>query len=78
MKSHVPGCKMITHEGRGKKEFPPRSPAWVITQWARCNRLDFPSLFSFSFSLVHLILAKQEVGILALTNSDLIPQGNSY
>ena len=49
-----------------------------ITQWARCNNLDFPSLFSFSFSLVHLILAKQGVGMLALTNSDLIPQGNSY
>lgn len=78
MKSHVPGCKLITCGGRGKKEFPPHSPAWDSTQWARCNRLDFPSLFSFSFSLVHLILAKQEVGILALTNSDLIPQGNSY
>lgn len=78
MKSHVPECKMIKREGRGKKEVPPHSAAWVITQWARCNRLDFFSLFSFSFSLAHLILAKQEVGILALTNSDLIPQDNSY
>lgn len=78
MKSHVPGCKLITFGGRGEKEFPPSGPAWDITQWARCNRLDFLSLFSFSFALIHLILAKQEVGILALTNSDLIPQGNSY
>ena len=28
MKSPVPGCKLITCGGRGKKEFPPRSPGW--------------------------------------------------
>lgn len=78
MKSHAPGCKRITFGRRGKEKFSPRSSAWDIIQWARCNRLDFPSLFFFFFSLVHLILAKQEVGILVLTNSDLIPQGNSY